>query len=143
MIAYLDTSVVLRILLEQVAPLKEWEDLHAGVASALLRVECYRSLDRLWQQGLVAEEKLAAKSAAIDSLMKRLDLLDVDERVLTIASRPLPTPLGTLDALHLATAILYREGQPADERPIVFATHDLALARAAKAMHFDVIGVPV
>lgn len=109
MIAYLDTSVVLRILLEQRAPLAEWQDLHVGVSSALLRVECYRSLDRLWQQGLVAEEKLAIKSAAIDALMKRLDLSDLDERVLAIASRPLPTPLGTLDALHLATAIVYRE----------------------------------
>ena len=143
MIAYLDTSVVLRILLEQRAPLNEWEVLHVGVSSALLRVECYRSLDRLWQQGLIIEEKLAAKSAATDQLMKRLDLLRLDERVLTMASRPLPTPLGTLDSLHLATAMLYRDNQPRDERPLYFATHDVSLARAARAMHFDVIGVTV
>jgi hypothetical protein len=37
--------------------------------------------------------------------------------------------------------MLYRAGQPPDERPILFATHDVALAAAAKAMHFDVIGV--
>lgn len=141
MIAYLDTSIVLRIVLEQSGPLEEWERLHAGVSSALLRVECYRSLDRLWQQGLIVEEKLAAKSAAIDVLMKRLDLLELDERVLAIASRPLPTPLGTLDALHLATAIVYREEQLGNERPILFATHDIALGEAARAMHFDVIGV--
>jgi predicted nucleic acid-binding protein len=75
--------------------------------------------------------------------MKRLDLLELDERVLAIASRPLPTPLGTLDALHLATAIVYREEQSRGERPIFFATHDIALADAARAMHFDVIGVTV
>jgi hypothetical protein len=47
-----------------------------------------------------------------------------------------------LDALHLATAMLYRTTQSRDERPILFATHDVQLAKAAKAMLFDVIGVP-
>ena len=143
MIAYLDTSVVLRIVLEQPAPLDEWAELHVGVSSALLTVECHRSLDRLWHLGHVVEEKLAAKSAAIAVLMRRLDLMQLDEHVLAIASRPLPTALGTLDALHLATAIIYRDAQSPDERPIYFATHDVALAVAAKAMHFDVIGVTV
>jgi hypothetical protein len=36
--------------------------------------------------------------------------------------------------------MIYRSAQPSDERPILFATHDLALARAARAMHFEVIG---
>lgn len=142
MIAYLDSSVVLRIILEQPLPLSEWPDLEGGVSSALLAVECHRSLDRLWHQGYVVEEKLAGKSAAIDVLLKRLALIQLDENVLAVAARPMPTALGTLDALHLASAILYRNSQPSDERPIFFATHDVALARAARAMHFDVIGAP-
>jgi predicted nucleic acid-binding protein len=142
-IAYLDTSVVLRVVLEQVGPLREWDELYAGVSSTLLKVECHRSLDRLWHGGSVAEEKIALKSAAIELLIRRLEMVELDERVLAIAARPLPVPLGTLDALHLATAVVFREAQPPDERPIVFATHDVALARAAKAMHFDVIGVTV
>lgn len=142
MIAYLDTSVVLRIVLEQPAPLLEWDDFHVGVSSKLLPVECYRSLDRLWLQGHVAEEKYTVKSTALGVLLARLDLMEIDERILAIASRPLPVALGTLDALHLATAVLYRDAQPRDERPIVFATHDLEQARAARAMHLDVIGVP-
>jgi len=139
-IAYLDTSVVLRIVLEQPLPLDEWTELHAGVSSMLLPVESHRSLDRLWHLGHIVEEKLAAKSAAIDVLMKRLDLLQLDEHVLAIASRPLPVALGARDALALATAIVYRDAQNPDERPVLFATHDVALARAAQAMHFDVIG---
>jgi predicted nucleic acid-binding protein len=140
-IAYLDTSVVLRVVLEQAAPLREWDELYAGVSSTLLRVECQRSLDRLWHNGSVAEEKIALKSAAVELLIRRLDLVELDERVLAIAARPFPVPLGTLDSLHLATAIMYRDAQEPDERPIYFATHDAQLARAAKAMHFDVIGV--
>jgi predicted nucleic acid-binding protein len=53
---------------------------------------------------------------------------------------PMATALGTLDAIHLATALLYREQQSPDERPIAFATHDAQLARAAKSLQFDVIG---
>ncbi len=39
--------------------------------------------------------------------------------------------------------MIYRAGQPVDERPIVFATHDVALAKAAAAMNFEVIGASV
>ena len=143
MIAYLDTSVVLRIVLDQPAPLREWDELHLGVASAIIGVECHRSLDRLWHRGLVPEEKLAEKAAAIDVLLTRLDVMHLDPNVLALASRSFPVPLKTLDALHLASAMLYRNAQPRDERPIFFATHDIALAKAARAMHFDVIGVTV
>lgn len=48
--------------------------------------------------------------------------------------------VGTLDAIHLATAMHYQELQSPDEPPIRFATHDLALARAARAMGLRVIG---
>jgi len=50
----------------------------------------------------------------------------------------MPAPLGTLDAIHLATADLWREGRGKD--PIV-ATHDKALALAARASGFRVMGV--
>jgi hypothetical protein len=43
-----------------------------------------------------------------------------------------------LDALHLATALLWRE-QVAED--LVMATHDEALATAAKASGLRVIGV--
>jgi hypothetical protein len=45
--------------------------------------------------------------------------------------------LGTLDAIHLATAHLWRD---AYERAIVIATHDRALALAAVADGFAVTG---
>lgn len=143
MIAYLDSSVILRIVLDEAGQLAEWTALTAGISSALLAVECHRSLDRLWQQERLSQEVLANKSADVREIMGRLDLVPLDDSILTIASQPFPTPLGTLDALHLATAMRYRAGQPADERPILFATHDLQLARAARAMRFDVIGAAV
>jgi hypothetical protein len=47
--------------------------------------------------------------------------------------------LGTLDALHLATAVLWREMSRAD---LVMATHDTALGLAARAHGFPVVGIP-
>jgi hypothetical protein len=57
--------------------------------------------------------------------------------VLARAAHPLPTELGTLDAIHLATALLWREQRGDD---IVMATHDGALATAARACGLVVLG---
>jgi predicted nucleic acid-binding protein len=49
----------------------------------------------------------------------------------------MPTTLGTLDALHLATALELAAGGVAG---LVLATHDAQLARAARASGLEVIG---
>ena len=43
-----------------------------------------------------------------------------------------------LDALHLASALLWRERRAAE---LLFATHDPRQARAARALGFDCVGV--
>src|SRR5262249_46522187 len=45
--AYVDSSVLLRVLLGQAHALKEWKTLRRAVASALVEVECLRTLDRI------------------------------------------------------------------------------------------------
>jgi hypothetical protein len=57
--------------------------------------------------------------------------------ILARASEPLPIPLGTLDALHLATALVWRERMR--QRPVI-ATHDVGLAVASRAFGFEVVG---
>lgn len=47
-------------------------------------------------------------------------------------------PLGTLDAIHLATGEMWREARGTE---LVMATHDTALALAARATGFRVVGV--
>ena len=141
MIAYIDASVLMRIVLGQPSTLPEWDDLELGVSSALLTVEAFRTLDRLWHRNELTETDLVEKRSRLTTFLPRLDIRPLDERVLERAAQPLPTSLATLDAIHLATAILYRASQPDDERPIFFATHDDQLARAARALNFDVLGV--
>jgi predicted nucleic acid-binding protein len=139
-IAYIDASVLLRIVLPQPERLAEWPQLETGIANRLVSVECHRTLDRYWLQGHFTEAELEAKRAEIDAIMERLTPVALDDVLLNRASQPLPVILGTLDAIHLASALAYRAAQPPDERPLLFATHDSQLARAARAMNFEVIG---
>jgi len=136
-IAYLDSSVVLRVVLGQRGRLKEWRRIESGVASALVQVECLRTLDRLRLRGGILDEDLAARREAVYRLLEDVEVVEPSEAVLERASLPMPTPLGTLDAVHLATALLWRE---AGARDLVMATHDAALALAARALGFRVAG---
>src|SRR5205807_3240316 len=63
--AYLDSSVVLRLLLGQPDALAEWEEIEAGVASALVEVECLRTLDRVRVMGAISDDDLAERRAAV------------------------------------------------------------------------------
>jgi hypothetical protein len=62
---------------------------------------------------------------------------DVSRPVLRRASEPFPTPLGALDAIHLSTALLWRDGTGA---PLTMTTHERPLATAARASGFTVTG---
>ena len=137
MIAYLDSSVLLRIVLGQAQSLKEWRSVRRGVASSLVEVECLRTIDRLRLRFGIADRALALRREAIFRLMDTLEIVEPTRTVLTRAAHPLPTELGTLDAIHLATAMSWRELNDAD---LVMATHDAALGTAARSCGLRVVG---
>ena len=138
MIAYLDSSVVLRVVLGQRGSLREWNAIETGVASALLEVECLRTLDRLRFLEGVAEGEIARRREAIYRIVEALTVIEPTRPVLARAAQPFPVVLGTLDAIHLATALMWRERSDAE---LVMASHDAALGLAARAVGFRVIGL--
>lgn len=137
MIAYLDASVALRVVLGEPNRLTEWRHIEAAVASALTEVECLRTLDRLARLGSLSEEELATRRTAVYRLLEGVEVVDVGRPVLRRASEPFPTPLGTLDAIHLSTAVAWRDARDTD---LTMATHDMALAMASRAVGLQVIG---
>jgi predicted nucleic acid-binding protein len=137
MIAYVDSSVVLRLILGQRDALAEWPQVERGVASELVEIECLRTIDRLWLAGEVTAESSVALREAIYRLTGTLEVVGLTRPVLARASQPLPTPLGTLDALHLSTALLCAETLDLD---LVMLTHDRTLARAAVASGLESLG---
>jgi predicted nucleic acid-binding protein len=136
-IAYVDSSIVLRLVLSEPDPLAEWADVHHAITSALAEVEVLRTLDRLrFAAPKLDPEVLAGRREAAYRVLEGLEIIEITRGVLARAGQPLPTALGTLDAIHLVSAMGWRE--QFDE--LVFATHDLALAAAARASGFEVIG---
>lgn len=138
MIAYVDASVLLRVVLAQPGVLKEWGAIERAVASALVEVECLRTLDRLRLRVAVADHEIAVRREAVFRLLEAMELVEPSRPILARAAQPLPTELGTLDAIHLATAMLWREMAGAD---LVMATHDAALGTAARAYGLRVVGL--
>jgi len=130
--------VLLRIILGQRGRLKEWKSVRDGVASALAEVECLRTLDRLRLRNAIDDDDLSLRREAVYRLLEEIEIVEPTRPVLTRASLHLPIPIGTLDAIHLATAMLWRESSSAD---LVFATHDTALGVAARSSGFRVVGL--
>lgn len=133
---YLDSSVVLRhvLLQDDRLPLQPLGDC---VASALLEVECHRALDRARLAQGLNEAGLRPYRESLRGMLRALRLVPLEPYVLTRACAPLPVPLGTLDACHLATALRLRED---GETGLAVATHDRRLAEAARTHDFDVVG---
>jgi len=137
-IAYLDSSVVLRMVLGQPRALREWRSVGSGIASALVEVECLRTLDRLRLVEGIPETEIVRRREAVYRVLDAATVVEVTRPILARASQPLTVSLGTLDAIHLATAVLWREQSAA---ALVMATHDAALGLAARSVGFRVIGL--
>jgi predicted nucleic acid-binding protein len=109
---YLDTSVVLRALLE--AGVSPELDAKLGSATALVTsrlalVESARALLRLGRDGRVAEAALADAEREIESLWRRCEVFELSRAVCDLAARIAPRhALRALDALHAATFVLAR-----------------------------------
>ena len=140
MIAYVDSSVLLRYVLGEPDALPELNSFDVAVSSTLLHLEVSRTLDRLWLRHEISDDELAEKTSRAGELLQSFVTLELDQNIIDLAGQSFSQPIATLDALHLASAMLYRQEQPSHEPPIIIATHDKQLARAADAMHFDVVG---
>ena len=136
--AYVDTSALLRLVLREPHALEDLRACERLVSSELLAVEGRRTLDRLRLAGSLSAEEVAARITVLSEWLEAVDLVLLRAPVLARASEPLPVVLGTLDAVHLATVLVWRDRM---EESLVVATHDAALGAAARAFGFEVRGV--
>ena len=134
---YLDSSVVLRKLQREPAPVGSWGRWQRAYSSELLRVEVLRSVDRNRLKGALTDHQVAELITEARLIFDAIEVMALDGPVLDRASQSFLTPLGTLDALHLATAIGLAEVGAIE---LTFLTHDTELAIAARTMNFNVEG---
>jgi predicted nucleic acid-binding protein len=136
-IAYLDTSALLRLVLREPDPIGDLGTYDALVSSELIAVESARTLDRLRNQGTLTLEEAVERIGVVNAWLDAVDLVLLRPPVLSRASEPMPIPIGTLDAIHLATALIWRDR--VGPLPHLL-THDATLGAAARAFGFDVRG---
>jgi predicted nucleic acid-binding protein len=134
---YVDASVLLRIVLRERGALREWRRSTRLVSSELTRLECLRTVDRARIRERLVDAEVAERRGGLLDALRSIELLPIDRLVLERAAGQFPTSLGTLDALHLASALVAREEVP----DLVLGTHDRELATAARSVGFRVTGV--
>lgn len=124
---YLDTSVALAHLLAEDRRLPPELWLKPLFASRLLEYELWT---RLNARGLASSHVEATQS-----LLSRINLVELNPTVLERALEPFPTAVCTLDALHLAT-MHFLLGRRVD---VALATYDNRMATAAGALEWVVV----
>ncbi|MGQ0678695.1 MAG: type II toxin-antitoxin system VapC family toxin [Actinomycetota bacterium] len=133
----MDSSVVLRVILGEPGQLAAWDQVTTALSSELLRVECLRTIDRARLRLGLTDEIVAERRSWLLEVLRGITLIPLQQRVVVRAADPFPTSVGTLDALHLASAQLAREHLP----DLQLATHDAELALAASSVGFTVLGM--
>ncbi len=138
MICYLDSSIILRKILGQDDSLEEWRSIETAVSSELAEIECLRVVDRMRINGMLSEKASATQRKNVYAVLEAVALVPISRQIVQSSSRPLPAVVGTLDAIHLSTALMLRDSElPA----LVFCTHDKQLTRAAQALGMSCLGV--
>ena len=135
--AYVDSSVVLRRLLRQPGEIENWSRWNSIVTSELMQLEALRLLDRLRLMQRLSESELVEKIALLTTSSRFYETIPLRSLVLKRAAGPYPTPLGTLDAIHLASAQLWIEH---NDQELTFVTHNRQLGLAARVCGLEVAG---
>lgn len=127
---YLDTSVALAALLaeDRRPPADLWRQ--PLVSSRLLVVELWCRLHAL---GVAARLDEAARE-----LTRRLAVVELSRPILERASEPFPTPVRTLDALHLASLLRLRELR----QEVALASYDERQCDAARRLGLRLFELP-
>ena len=120
---YLDTSVALaQLLAEDRCPPEEfWQQ--EMVTSRLFEYELWNAIHRRRLE--------KSHGDAVRRIVESMAIAELSREVLQRAKEPFPSPVRTLDALHLAT-LLFLQDQGLE---MELASYDQRLGAAAKALH--------
>ncbi|MGQ0505795.1 MAG: type II toxin-antitoxin system VapC family toxin [Myxococcaceae bacterium] len=140
---YVDASVLLRVVLDEPNQISEWDAFEEPVMSTLVEVEGLRAIDRAMRRGTHPRRKPLSDTQANEARVRLHQALEMFTRIElepSIVSRAgqLAGPLGTLDALHLATALTWKERAGVT---LTLATHDPELGLAALTHGLSVVGL--
>ena len=134
--AFLDSSVILRVILNEPHQLKEFKQVEKGFCSQIAKLECLRTLDRLHFSIRANEKEILSWREIFYEIYAKLTVIPVTAQVIDLASQPLGFSLKSLDAIHLITCQLLQRS--VTQMPMF--THDTKLAAAVKSIGIKVFG---
>lgn len=140
--AYFDSSVLLAILKGDQSALVAadlWQSHSERVSSILMEAECLTVLRRVFHQATARLTKnwLDQQTARLQNYLEELSLQRVDEGVMKVLyEQEKLSDCRTLDALHVATALLFRQAAPDD---FYFCTFDMKMADVARSVGLVVL----
>jgi predicted nucleic acid-binding protein len=128
---FLDTSVILRVFLNQKDSFSLWGKWDKAFVSELARIEFFRTIDRFRMEGHLSDEERSQLTRNFQKLWLSCFKVPLQSAILERASGSFPTVIKTLDAIHLASALAVMGTYDED---ILFVTHDRQLSVAASAL---------
>lgn len=135
MIAFVDTSVVLRFVLEGDISLHQAFAATVTACSELLWIESMRVAQRLRLDGGLSDQSLAEAVGRISDCYSGFRVYLLDEEIKRAAAGPFPTVIGTLDALHLACARRAARHYPGET--LLVYSYDRQMNLCSRALGFS------
>ena len=129
---YVDSSVVLRYILKGDPALEALNPPAVVGSSDLLIIECQRVLQRERMAGHLDDQQYAEAAASLEEILGQIHLIEIGPAVKRRAAAAFPTVIGTLDAIHLASALLWADAEPGNE--VTILTLDKQLALCARSL---------
>jgi predicted nucleic acid-binding protein len=135
-IAFVDTSVVLRYILEGDIALHQAFQTPRVVVSELLRIEARRVLERHRLNSSLDDESLVGAASRLDEVYESFEVWDLSDSIKKRAAGPFPTAIGSLDAIHVSTAIEALQSE--EESLLLIYSYGRQMNLCAKALGFAV-----
>lgn len=136
---YLDSSAILRLLMEPKGKRVSLSEADVVVSSELIEVEIARVLDRARLEGHLDDLWISRKSRELRILIRGMHLFPISSEVVVLARTPLPVRCRAGDSLHVATAQLVSK----ETGSLEFWTHDPVVGAAAAMRDLEVRGIEV
>jgi predicted nucleic acid-binding protein len=133
--ALIDSSIVLRYLLNGDESIFITHEMDWVGGSDLLFIECHRVLERVRIHNELSPDKVIEALDWLNLFFSGLDFIRIHNSIIRRAARPYPVLLKTLDAIHLASLEFLCGEENAKDWAML--TLDSSLGRAARSIGFS------
>ena len=127
MTAYLDSSVALRYILAGEVTIRHVLEYPRVISSELLEIECKRVIHRVRMQRELTDAGVVEAYRRLDRILQGIDLVELSRDVKLRAAESFPVVIGTLDAFHIATALLWARHAGGEEVVLRACTSSLTI----------------